>query len=266
MRQITLFPILLFIGLFLVLPGALSLAIARQLTSGVIESGLTPAVIGHFASDTVSFFHGLIGLCLIAVITFATTFLVTVLTIFHIFLRVVPLPVGDIAPRSKDEFVWKVYSLVSLFYFRPFLHADLLPTPVTRLAYIVLGAKVGEGSYFAGAIDDPQFVRVGVGSFTGTRSLLVPHVMEGSRLAHFPIIIGDRVTVGAGSIVLPGVTIGDDAIVGALSVVSKGTVIGQGEIWAGNPARFIRKRDEVEISRSFVRPSLKAGADCGRMN
>lgn len=36
------------------------------------------------------------------------------------------------------------------------------------------------------------------------------------------------------------VTIGEDAIVGAGSVVTKD--IPAGEVWAGNPARFIRKR------------------------
>lgn len=54
-----------------------------------------------------------------------------------------------------------------------------------------------------------------------------------------PIVIGDDVFVGANSIILKGVTIGDRAIIGAGSVVSKD--IPADEIWAGNPAKFIRK-------------------------
>jgi acetyltransferase-like isoleucine patch superfamily enzyme len=54
-----------------------------------------------------------------------------------------------------------------------------------------------------------------------------------------PIKIGDDVFIGANTIVLKGVTIGDRAIVGAGSVVTKS--IPADEIWAGNPAKFIRK-------------------------
>lgn len=54
-----------------------------------------------------------------------------------------------------------------------------------------------------------------------------------------PIIIGNDAFIGARCIILKGVTIGDAAIVGAGSVVSKS--IPPREIWAGNPAKFIRK-------------------------
>ena len=50
-----------------------------------------------------------------------------------------------------------------------------------------------------------------------------------------PVTIGDRVFIGAGSVVLPGVRVGNDSIVGAGSVVTKS--IPAGEVWAGNPAR-----------------------------
>ena len=54
-----------------------------------------------------------------------------------------------------------------------------------------------------------------------------------------PITIGDDVFIGANSIILKGVTIGDRSIIGAGSVVTK--KIPSDEIWAGNPAKFIRK-------------------------
>ena len=60
-----------------------------------------------------------------------------------------------------------------------------------------------------------------------------------SQIKSAPITIGDDVFVGANSIILKGVTIGDRAIIGAGSVVSKD--IPADEIWAGNPAKFIRK-------------------------
>ena len=53
------------------------------------------------------------------------------------------------------------------------------------------------------------------------------------------IHISDDVFIGANSIILKGVIIGSRSIVGAGSVVTKS--IPANEIWAGNPAKFIRK-------------------------
>lgn len=51
--------------------------------------------------------------------------------------------------------------------------------------------------------------------------------------------IGERATI------LAGVIIGDGAVIGGGSVITKD--IGPYEIWAGNPARLIRKRFDDEI-------------------
>lgn len=56
--------------------------------------------------------------------------------------------------------------------------------------------------------------------------------------AEIPIIIHNNVFVGAKSIVLKGVEIGENSVVGAGSVVTKS--IPANQIWAGNPAKFIR--------------------------
>ena len=53
------------------------------------------------------------------------------------------------------------------------------------------------------------------------------------------VIIEDDVFIGARCLILKGVTIGSKSIVGAGSVVTKS--IPANEIWAGNPAHFIRK-------------------------
>lgn len=54
-----------------------------------------------------------------------------------------------------------------------------------------------------------------------------------------PIIIEDNVFIGAHVIILKGVHIGANSIVGAGSVVTKN--IPPNQIWAGNPAKFIRE-------------------------
>lgn len=53
-------------------------------------------------------------------------------------------------------------------------------------------------------------------------------------------IVGNDVWIGANVIIKSGVTISDGAVIGMGSVVTKN--VGPYEIWAGNPARFIRKR------------------------
>ncbi len=55
-----------------------------------------------------------------------------------------------------------------------------------------------------------------------------------------PVSIGDNVFVGAHSTILKGVSIGENSIIGACSVVTKS--IPENEIWAGNPAIFIKKQ------------------------
>lgn len=54
-----------------------------------------------------------------------------------------------------------------------------------------------------------------------------------------PVHIKKGAFVGAHSIILKGVTIGRYSIIGAGSVITKD--VPDNEIWAGNPAKFIRK-------------------------
>jgi len=53
--------------------------------------------------------------------------------------------------------------------------------------------------------------------------------------------IGNRVFIGAGSIIMPGVTIGNEVIIGAGSVVTKD--VPDNCIFAGNPATFMQHTD-----------------------
>lgn len=50
-----------------------------------------------------------------------------------------------------------------------------------------------------------------------------------------PITIGNRVWIGGGAIILPGVTIGDDAVIAAGSIVTKDVLAAA--VVKGNPAR-----------------------------
>lgn len=56
--------------------------------------------------------------------------------------------------------------------------------------------------------------------------------------AEKPVLIKDNAFIGAHSIILKGVTIGENSIIGAGSVVTRS--VPDNQIWAGNPAKFIR--------------------------
>ena len=56
-----------------------------------------------------------------------------------------------------------------------------------------------------------------------------------------PIIINKGASIGAGSSIIGGITIGEGAMIGTGSVVTKD--VPAGELWFGNPAKFIRKID-----------------------
>jgi serine O-acetyltransferase len=58
--------------------------------------------------------------------------------------------------------------------------------------------------------------------------------------------VGDRVTIGAGAIVLGGITIGDDAVIGAGSVVLHD--VPPGAAVAGVPARVLRDKKAENLT------------------
>ena len=161
------------------------------------------------------------------------------LLVFRIFLRLFPLLPGEIPIGSRQEFVYHVYQLFFLILFYPIMRSGAVPVPLMRVLYQALGARLGANTYSSGIIFDPGFVSIGANTIVGQYALLVPHVHEGPKIAHFPIEVGSSVTIGAHAVVMSDVTIGDNAIVAVGAVVPKGTRIGPGEVWGGVPARRI---------------------------
>ena len=62
--------------------------------------------------------------------------------------------------------------------------------------------------------------------------------------------IGNDVWIGQGAYIKAGVVVGDGSVIGMGAVVTKS--IGPYEIWAGNPAHFIRKRFDDEIAKKLL--------------
>lgn len=215
MRKITGLQIAVFFGL-------LSIAIAAAVATTAVTLGSVP--FGDFRG---------------VVLSLAGVFLLYVYAIisYRLFLKFFPLLPGEIAPGSRQEFIYHVYVLFFLMLYYPLIISRLLPAPLARTFYIALGARLGDNTYSQGIILDPLFVEIGANSVVGLSAILCPHVIEGERLAHYPIKIGDHVTIAGNAVVFSGVVIGDRATVATGAVVMKGTRIGPGEVWSGNPAR-----------------------------
>lgn len=65
-----------------------------------------------------------------------------------------------------------------------------------------------------------------------------------SHIQTAPVRIREGAFIGTGSYILKGVTIGRHSVVGAGSVITKD--VPDGEIWAGNPAKKIRRIENLE--------------------
>lgn len=93
----------------------------------------------------------------------------------------------------------------------------------------------------------PEDIIIEEGVTLTTRCIIVTHFVEidNNERRHYSrgkVIIKRKAYIGANTVICKPVTIGEGAIVGASSVVTRD--IPPFEIWAGNPARFIRKREK----------------------
>lgn len=92
----------------------------------------------------------------------------------------------------------------------------------------------------------PEDIIIEEGVTLTTRCIIVTHFVEidDNYRRHYSrgkVIIKKNAYIGANTVICKPVIIGEGAIVGASSVVTKD--IPPYEIWAGNPARFIRTRE-----------------------
>lgn len=78
---------------------------------------------------------------------------------------------------------------------------------------------------------------------------ICPELRQKAYQFNMPVHIGKNCWLGAGVIVLPGVTIGDNTVIGAGSVVTKD--IPGGVVAVGNPCRVLREINEHDYEYYF---------------
>lgn len=135
-------------------------------------------------------------------------------------------------------------------------------TNVWQYCVVLPGAQIGENVNICShcfiendvKIGDNVTIKCGVQVWDGIE--LEDNVMIGSNVTFtndmypraknkdwklLPTKVCKGATVGAGAVILPGITIGERAFIAAGSVVTKD--VPAGELWMGSPAKFYKKVD-----------------------
>ena len=90
-------------------------------------------------------------------------------------------------------------------------------------------------------LDDLYLIDIDDNSIIGKGALVLGHQIVNSKLYLKKVKIGKNVTIGAYSIVSPGVVIEDNVVIGANSFVRRDMVLKKSHFYAGSPAREIKK-------------------------
>ena len=118
------------------------------------------------------------------------------------------------------------------------------------------GMKVGEEFWYGNACSFDSshcwLINIGNNVTFSSRVHLLAHdasTKKGTGYVKIGLIdIGNNVFIGAGTTIMPNVSIGNDAIIGAGSIVTK--TVPAGEVWAGVPAKYICKCEE--LNRRYI--------------
>ncbi|KAH7524109.1 hypothetical protein FEM48_Zijuj06G0084100 [Ziziphus jujuba var. spinosa] len=160
--------------------------------------------------------------------------------------------------------VFKHRTLMNIFDKAPVVDKDAFVAPSASIIGDVLvgrGSSVWYGCVLRGDVNS-----ISVGSGTNIQDNSLVHVAKSNLSGKvLPTIIGDNVTVGhsavlhgctvedeafvgMGATLLDGVVVEKNAMVAAGALVRQNTRIPCGEVWGGNPARFLRKLTDEEIA------------------
>ena len=130
---------------------------------------------------------------------------------------------------------------------------------------VIGNVKIGsESTIWYGAVLRGDTASISVGNQSSIGDRTVVHVTKGWFTPDLPTKIGNQVVVEpaailhactlqdgckieSGAVICDEVVVESGAIVGARALVPPGKVVKAGELWAGSPARFIRKLTEQEV-------------------
>lgn len=115
---------------------------------------------------------------------------------------------------------------------------------VKKVYYKLLGMDIGRNTLVGGIIKDPCVTSFGNNTTMGEYALIYGHITNYQKgtITIKKTMIGNDCVIGAGAIIMPGVTIEDKVIVAAGAVVIQDQHLETGYIYAGVPAKPIAKK------------------------
>lgn len=122
---------------------------------------------------------------------------------------------------------------------------EIFPFGSIKYMYLkMVGMSIGKNSLVGGVIKDPCVTSFGDNSTMGEYAIIYAHIhnYEKGTITVKNVKIGNNCVIGAGAIIMPGVTLEDDVIIASGAVVTQDQVLESGNIYAGIPAKAIKKK------------------------
>lgn len=135
----------------------------------------------------------------------------------------------------------------------------IFPSKIRVYILKMIGVKVGQ-KVFVGRnciIDDtfPELITVEDDVIISAGTIIFTHDASTPGEVVSPVLIKKGAYLGAGCIILPGVTIGEGAVVGAGAVVTKD--VAPSTVVVGVPARLIERHAEPRFYRPKIEPNKR---------
>ncbi|MFX0087279.1 MAG: acyltransferase [Candidatus Hodarchaeota archaeon] len=113
--------------------------------------------------------------------------------------------------------------------------------------YKLFGAKFGKRVAVYSRLWDVELIEIGDDTSIGTGCIIGGHAISQGDLFRKRIKIGRNCTIGAGTIILPGVTIEDYVIVASNSVIPSNRILESNSIYAGSPVKRIKEWNGMSV-------------------